>query len=238
MIGLRAVYAKRGAWFACAALAMLWLASVHTPAHAWQRSDRVLASASTRLEPVVTAPDTALSDATRSGTLRPSAPATSLMPQRGPETMLRAGEVPPARMEQTRVLLQELQAVQTPQQAIAINLPADVLFDFDRAELRPDAEQPIARAAELVQSYPRAPLAVVGHTDSKGSDEYNQALSLRRAQTVAQALQAITGRTPSASGLGETEPVAPNTAAGGADNPAGRQLNRRVQILINPIANP
>ena len=113
-----------------------------------------------------------------------------------------------------------------------VELPADVLFDFDKAELRADAKEPLAKAAELLKSYPRARITIRGHTDGKGTDSYNDALAERRARTVAQALAAGDGRQFQVQSLGKREPVAPNTHADGSDNPEGRQRNRRVQVVI------
>ncbi|MPN38106.1 hypothetical protein SDC9_185630 [bioreactor metagenome] len=101
-----------------------------------------------------------------------------------------------------------------------------------QATLRPDATPSLEKAAELAQSYATAPLLVRGHTDGKGSDSYNDALSLRRADAVAQVLQSRTGRTVKTEGLGKRQPIAPNTTPDGQDDPEGRQKNRRVQILI------
>ena len=185
------------------------------------RSGRTLADVPTRLAPAPTAPAT---------TLRPQE--TPLQRKTGPQTALREAEVPPQRLEQTRALLVELKAQPTPEQAISIDLPADVLFDFDKAELRPDATASLTKAAELIKSYATAPLSVLGHTDSKGADAYNDALSLRRAEAVARALQQQTGRQARVEGKGKRHPVAPNTTPDGRDDPDGRQLNRRVQILI------
>ena len=196
------------------------------------RSERPLAQAATQLSPASGAPATVLQPQATPGGLTPRTHATQLQAQQGPQTVLREAEVPPHRLEQTRALLQELKAQPTPQQAISINLPADVLFDFDKAELRPDAAPSIAKAAELLRSYPQAPITVVGHTDGKGADAYNDALSLRRAQAVAQALQAQTGREATTQGMGKRQPVAPNTTPDGRDDPQGRQRNRRVQILL------
>lgn len=199
------------------------------------RSGRPLAQVSTQLRAVNDAPSTQLHPQNVTGSLAPQGPATQLQPQAGPVTMLREAEVPPARLEQTRALLLELKAQPTPQQAISVDLPADVLFDFDKASLRPDAAAPLDKAAELVKSYPQAPLTVVGHTDSKGTDAYNDELSQRRADTVAQALQQRTTRLPQARGSGEREPIAPNATPDGRDDPQGRRLNRRVQILIGAL---
>ncbi|WP_239025709.1 OmpA family protein [Sphingomonas paeninsulae] len=147
----------------------------------------------------------------------------------------RLAEIPPEKLQSTEVLLSELKATQTPDQSIAIDLPTDVLFDFDKAVLRPDANEPLSRAAQLIASYPEAPLLVNGHTDGKGSDAYNDPLSMKRATAVAQWLKQSTGRTPAAAGLGKRHPVAPNVQPNGTDDPEGRQRNRRVEILIRPL---
>jgi len=109
----------------------------------------------------------------------------------------------------------------------------DVLFDFDKADLRPEAADALGRVAEIIrQRSPRA-VSIVGHTDSVGGDAYNQALSERRAHSVEQWLSANAQGLPplQASGRGEREPVAPNSVDG-RDNPEGRQQNRRVEVLL------
>lgn len=165
--------------------------------------------------------------------MAPAGASSTFAPAAGPATGFRLAEVPPERVVRTRELLGTLQARETPQQAIVIDLPADVLFDFDQAALRPDAQASLAQAAELLQSYGNAPIAVRGHTDGKGSDAYNDALSLRRAQAVAERLRAAAGgRRIATEGLGKRRPVAPNQQADGRDDPEGRQRNRRVEIVI------
>ncbi|MGE8318624.1 MAG: OmpA family protein [Comamonas sp.] len=220
----------RAAFLALADAAVL--AAAQASAYEVVRSNRPLAQTTTQLAPSAGAPQTVLTPQAQPGGLSASEPATALQPARSPSTILREAEVPPERLEKTRELLQELKAEPTPQQAISIALPADVLFDFDKAELRPDAGDSLQKAAELVQGYPKAPLTVRGHTDGKGSDAYNDELSMRRARAVAAGLEGRSGRKASVEGLGKREPVAPNTTPDGQDNPQGRQLNRRVQILI------
>ena len=144
-----------------------------------------------------------------------------------------ASEVAPARVETTRTLLTELDARRS-DGAIVVDLPADVLFDFDKAVIRPDAEPALAKAAELLKSYPGAAVTIGGHTDAKGDDAYNDALSLRRARAVAERLQGAAGRPLGVEGYGEKRPVAPNARPDGADDPDGRQENRRVEIRIVP----
>ena len=122
---------------------------------------------------------------------------------------------------------------ETPQ-ATRLTVRNDLLFDFDKAELRPEAEQALQRVAEIIrQRRPRA-VRIVGHTDALGADDYNLALSERRARSVGQWLAAQAGGLPPAraEGRGEAEPVAPNTQADGRDNPDGRQRNRRVEVLL------
>lgn len=149
------------------------------------------------------------------------------------ESVFVASEVAPERVEVTRDLLSELNARRS-DGVIVIDLPADVLFDFDKAAIRPDAEPALARAAELLKSYPQAQVSIGGHTDAKGDDAYNEGLSLRRARAVAERLRGPAGRTLAAEGFGERRPVAPNVKPNGADDPEGRQKNRRVEIRITP----
>ncbi|WP_336976686.1 OmpA family protein [Brevundimonas nasdae] len=151
------------------------------------------------------------------------------------ESVFVSSEVAPERVETTRSLLSELNARRT-DGVIVIDLPADVLFDFDKATIRPDAEPALTRAAELLKSYPQAQVSIGGHTDAKGDDAYNEGLSLRRARAVAARLQREAGRTLGAEGFGERRPVAPNVKPDGSDDPDGRQKNRRVEIRITPRA--
>lgn len=118
---------------------------------------------------------------------------------------------------------------------ITIALEADVLFDFDKAVLQPEAETALAQVGEVLRGYPKAPARIEGHTDSKGSDSYNQKLSERRALAVKDWLvrkAGINAGRLSTKGFGETRPVAPNTRPDGSDDPAGRQRNRRVEIVV------
>ncbi len=137
-------------------------------------------------------------------------------------------------VERIRQILSELDAVETPE-GILITLPERVLFDFDQYTLRPDARTTLDRVAEVVRHYGSAPVQITGHTDGKGTDEYNQTLSDRRAEAVAGYLAASPGIDRgrlTARGMGETSPVAPNEHPDGSDNPEGRRQNRRVEIVI------
>ena len=129
---------------------------------------------------------------------------------------------------------------ETPCGAI-IEAAGDVLFDFDSAAIRADAVPGLlAIAARISALAPRA-VEITGHTDSRGSALYNQALSERRAAAVAAHLAGPLGvpaRLLLLRGLGETDPRAPNIHADGSDNPAGRAANRRVEIFLRTDAGP
>lgn len=145
-----------------ASRAVLWVVCCAAVASAAQtlevrRSSQSLAATPTHLQPADAAPLTQLQPHVTHGGLVPRETETRLQAAAGPATLLRAAEVPPQRLEQTRALLVELQAQPTPEQAISIDLPADVLFDFDKAELRADAARSLDKAAELLKSYPKRP---------------------------------------------------------------------------------
>jgi outer membrane protein OmpA-like peptidoglycan-associated protein len=121
---------------------------------------------------------------------------------------------------------------------LRVTLDADVLFDFDRAELRPEAGPRLQRLmAEVSARIPRPAFRVEGHTDWIGSDAYNLRLSARRADSVRTWLVQAGGvprPAVSTAGFGESRPVAPNSTPDGRDDPDGRQRNRRVELLVTP----
>ncbi|WP_353115111.1 OmpA family protein [Microbacterium sp.] len=107
-----------------------------------------------------------------------------------------------------------------------------VLFDFDRSDIRADAGKTLEAVSKALSSLDVGQAEVSGHTDSIGADDYNQTLSEKRAESVVADLRRRGVKTQfTAEGYGESRPVAPNELDG-ADNPAGRQLNRRVEIFI------
>lgn len=113
-----------------------------------------------------------------------------------------------------------------------ITLADGVLFDFDKDNIRTDAAQTLDKVAAALKQVGRNRIQVSGHTDAIGTDSYNQGLSERRAASVVDALRTRGVSSPmDATGYGESRPVAPN-AIKGEDNPAGRQLNRRVEIFV------
>jgi outer membrane protein OmpA-like peptidoglycan-associated protein len=131
-------------------------------------------------------------------------------------------------------VLQDLKAKVT-EHEVKIELDADVLFDFDKYDLRLEAVDSLRKVGEVAKSYGNSPMLIEGHTDSKGSPPYNMKLSENRATSVKNWLvqnAGVSASRISTRGFGETKPVAPNTNPNGADNPADRQKNRRVEITI------
>jgi outer membrane protein OmpA-like peptidoglycan-associated protein len=117
---------------------------------------------------------------------------------------------------------------------VRIELAADVLFDFDKAVIRPQAGAALKNVAAVLKDKAKGPVRIEGHTDAKGSDAYNQSLSVRRADAVRQWLvekEGLKGRNITTQGFAAKNPVAPNTKPDGSDNPDGRQKNRRVEII-------
>jgi len=115
--------------------------------------------------------------------------------------------------------------------AILVNLPDGVTFDVASSTLKPEFRATLDKVAQSLIQYPNSLVDVYGHTDSTGSDAYNQTLSESRARTVMNYL--ISRGVPAArlrsQGFGETMPVADNTSE------AGRMKNRRVEIKIVPV---
>jgi len=107
-----------------------------------------------------------------------------------------------------------------------------LLFDFDSAELRPESIEELERLVKFMGDVPFATALVEGHTDSKGTEEYNLKLSDRRAKAVFDYLtsRGVDPARLSSIGYGESKPIAPNEIDG-KDNPEGRQLNRRVMLI-------
>jgi OOP family OmpA-OmpF porin len=110
-----------------------------------------------------------------------------------------------------------------------------VNFDFDKSTLRPDAVAILNEAIEILKRYPDLKVEVAGHTDSIGTDAYNQGLSERRARAVYDYLTSNgidAARLVGPNGYGESRPIAPNTNPDGSDNPEGRALNRRTELNV------
>jgi outer membrane protein OmpA-like peptidoglycan-associated protein len=114
---------------------------------------------------------------------------------------------------------------------LRLTLDSEVSFDFDSAAIKPTFRPSLDKLADVINKYDRTVVHVVGHTDSVGSAEYNQRLSERRAESVADYLgsRGVPYQRLRTEGRGKREPRADNATE------AGRQLNRRVEIYIKPI---
>jgi outer membrane protein OmpA-like peptidoglycan-associated protein len=128
-------------------------------------------------------------------------------------------------------LLQQLNSVlQTTDspRGLVVNM-ADVLFDFGKYNLKPDAQIKLAKLSGIIQAHPGLHLAIEGHTDNIGGDEANMKLSQQRADAVRDFVvqQGLAQGTVTAVGLGKSEPVADNSTN------EGRQKNRRVEIIVS-----
>lgn len=130
-----------------------------------------------------------------------------------------------------------IQAIRTEDERCAKRflVGADALFEFDQATLTADAEETLTALVPLLAKAGKHPVSVEGHTDAKGSDDYNQTLSEKRASAVKDWLVAHNAVPAGATtkGWGKRRPVAPNTKPDGADDPAGRQKNRRVEVVLD-----
>jgi outer membrane protein OmpA-like peptidoglycan-associated protein len=137
-------------------------------------------------------------------------------------------------VEDTGGKVQDL-AMKETETEIQIELAADVLFEFDKADILPKANEALQKAAAVIREKGKGNVRIEGHSDAKGADDYNQKLSLKRAKSVQiwfvekGGLKAMKFETI---GWGEAKPVAPNTKPDGSDDPEGRQKNRRVEITV------
>ncbi len=114
---------------------------------------------------------------------------------------------------------------------ITLNMPGNVTFATDSSDLNPAFFDVLNSVGKVLKQFDKTVVEVAGHTDSTGSEQYNQALSERRAATVAQYLEAkgVATQRILTVGMGETRPVADN------GTPEGRQANRRVEITMVPL---
>jgi outer membrane protein OmpA-like peptidoglycan-associated protein len=121
------------------------------------------------------------------------------------------------------------------QHEVRLSLEADVLFDFDKATIRPQAADTLHHVAGIIRDKNHGTVRIEGYTDSKGAADYNLRLSDARAVAV-KAWLVDTEKLPPTGlvtqGFGAAKPVAHNTKPDGSDDPAGRQLNRRVELVL------
>jgi outer membrane protein OmpA-like peptidoglycan-associated protein len=115
-------------------------------------------------------------------------------------------------------------------ESLLVNFPASLTFAVDSAEIRPEFYSTMDQVSGTLNRYPQSYLDVIGHTDSTGSDAYNQSLSERRAGSVSNYLRSrgVIPERIAAYGVGETQPIASNATTD------GRQQNRRVELRITP----
>jgi outer membrane protein OmpA-like peptidoglycan-associated protein len=129
-----------------------------------------------------------------------------------------------------RLLAQLNQVLQTRDtvRGLIVSMP-DVLFDFNKYTLKPEARERLAKISGIILAYPDLKLQIEGYTDAIGSEEYNQTLSEKRAESVRDYLvgQGVNMNNVTAQGLGKADPVADNSTA------AGRKLNRRVEMVVS-----
>jgi outer membrane protein OmpA-like peptidoglycan-associated protein len=130
--------------------------------------------------------------------------------------------------EQLRQQLNAILETRETARGLIVNM-SDVLFDTGKYTLKPGAKEKLAKISGIVLGHPGLKLEVEGHTDSVGGDDFNQRLSEQRADAVRGYLiaQGLTADSITAHGFGKTQPVASN------DNAAGRQLNRRVELVVS-----
>ncbi len=132
--------------------------------------------------------------------------------------------------KEMQAILAEQDRLRRAQDRLELALSSDILFASGSASLQPGARDKIRQLASVLNRYPRTTVQVIGHTDSRGSEESNLELSRRRAQSVAEELVSA-GVSPSritTFGRGESSPIASN------DTPEGRAQNRRVEIIVEP----
>jgi outer membrane protein OmpA-like peptidoglycan-associated protein len=113
-------------------------------------------------------------------------------------------------------------------EGIAVTFPSGILFPFNSTEILPAGKENLQQLAKSLENYPNSDVLIVGHTDSVGTDAYNQDLSLRRSQAASAYLQSlgVPASRLQTQGRGESEPIESN------DTDAGRARNRRVEIAI------
>ena len=117
---------------------------------------------------------------------------------------------------------------------LVLRMPSGITFAVDHYDIQPQFQSTLNQVAQTLASYDQTYVDVLGHTDSTGSDAYNQALSERRAQSVASYLSAhgVAQARMGIRGYGETQPIASN------ESDTGRAQNRRVEIKVIPVTQP
>jgi len=117
---------------------------------------------------------------------------------------------------------------------LVLRMPSGITFQVDHSDIQPQFQSTLDQVSQTLASYNQTYIDVLGHTDSTGSDAYNQALSDRRAQSVADYLagRGVARARIGTRGYGESQPIASN------ETDAGRAENRRVEIKVVPVTQP
>lgn len=164
------------------------------------------------------------------GDERPSAPVA----RPAPASRLAGDDVVASDLERIEQLRESLDAESVDGDTL-VSLPGDVLFGFDQATVTDAGRRTLADLAELIVLEDPPAVRVEGHTDSVGDPDYNRDLSERRAEAVAAVLVedfGIDADLLDVRGFGEDRPVASNTTDDDEDDPEGRALNRRVEVIL------
>lgn len=129
-----------------------------------------------------------------------------------------------------QMILAEQDRLRLEQEKIHVAMATDVLFESGKAYLQPGARDRLREFAGVLQRYPRTEIEVVGHTDGRGTDEFNYELSQQRATAVADEIirNGVSGSRISTRGEGESRPIASN------ETREGRAMNRRVEVNVRP----
>jgi outer membrane protein OmpA-like peptidoglycan-associated protein len=133
--------------------------------------------------------------------------------------------------EKLKAQLNEVLQTTESARGLIVNM-SDVLFDFNKYTLKPEAREKLAKVSGILIAYPGLKLQVEGYTDNVGTEEYNQKLSEERADGVRDYLvsQSVKDDNVTAKGYGKNDPIADNSSA------AGRAENRRVQLVVSGAA--
>lgn len=131
--------------------------------------------------------------------------------------------------------IQAVRVVESERCERRLSVGADALFAFDQWTLGPDAEETLVVLLPELEKAGKHPVSIEGHTDAKGTDAYNDALSEKRAKAVKQWLVSRNAVPENARivAYGEKKPIAPNVKPDGSDDPEGRQKNRRVEVVVD-----
>ncbi len=143
---------------------------------------------------------------------------------------IEAPQIEAPRIEAPQIDVPDL-SITSDNKQITIQIPDTVLFDFDKSELKPSAQEVLDKIGEVFKKYEGAKVQINGHTDNVGEEKYNTALSERRANEVKRYLEKNNGKGSlhiSTKGYGESQPITPNNTE------EDRKKNRRVEIVIEP----